>query len=170
MTEKWPFGSKKFFWKICWNRPFCTEDDRKNLKKKFFDRRGPKGNFFQNFFFEFCGQDGWKFCEKYDMEFKLKNRMNVISLQYHTVPCLNDQWRHHRESPSRVTSPSHVTSPSRAIPYGRVLSPSSKPLRRKISCESVYPDSTVSTLNLAAKSIRESTMYVTGWWYEIGNL
>ena len=131
MTESDPFGSKKNFSRFFWNRPFCTEDDRKNLKKKFFDRRGPKGNFFQNFFFEFCGQDGWKFCEKYDMEFKLKNRMNVISLQYHTVPCLNDQWRHHRESPSRVTSPSHVTSPSRAIPYGRVLSPSSKILKTK---------------------------------------
>ena len=82
-------------------------------------------------------------------------------------------------SPSRVTSPSRIMSPSRATSNGRVLSPSSmatsrgrtssrrqpikdqprKPMRRKMSCESVYPDSTVSTLNLAAKSIRESTMY-----------
>ena len=32
-------------------------------------------------------------------------------------------------------------------------------MRRKMSCESVYPDSTVSTLNLAAKSVRDSTIY-----------
>jgi len=77
------------------------------------------------------------------------------------------------QAPSRITSPTRVTSPSHILSSSSNATSRSKmssrrqpikdqprkPMRRKMSCESVYPDSTVSTLNLAAKSTRESTMY-----------
>ena len=54
-SKKWPkvtFRLEKKISRFLWNRPFCTTDDRKNLKKNCSYRRGPIGNFFQ-FFFRF---------------------------------------------------------------------------------------------------------------------
>ena len=53
MTENDLFGSKKIFSRFFRNLPFHTTDDRKNLKKNFFDRRGPISDFFEKLFFDF---------------------------------------------------------------------------------------------------------------------
>ena len=57
MTKSDLFARKKFFSRIFRDRPFCTTDGRKNLKKNFFDRRGPIGHFFENIFFDFVAQN-----------------------------------------------------------------------------------------------------------------
>ena len=57
MTESDLFGSKKNFSRFFWNRPFCTEDDRKNLKKNFSNRKGPNGHFFEKYFLDFVAEN-----------------------------------------------------------------------------------------------------------------
>ena len=43
MPEKWSFGPKKIFWKICRNSPFWITDVQKTTQKIFSHRRGPIG-------------------------------------------------------------------------------------------------------------------------------